>query len=463
MFDGASNASSTLLTSPVDTYPFPLPREPTETLSGDTTSVRSGVSGLSFGLPGSPVSKCNSDFGFPTTHGDLTFKEFASRDSLNYSTIDAFPSSASINLVPSIPSITSDLHLHNFPISNGLPFEPHSVYFSAIEGDLSMSLRSDDGLEPVHETSGSSISALDLCIPSAEEAHHQIFSQENPSPRRRTVRIEVRNDVLQQGAIIQESYTYACKSLPYDAGFRPHAYVDNREHATHGKNHLEAMAEDLCAMAEFMEEEDHVTSRSKSPAIFRKLGGKRLSKLMTFGPLKFKQNSKRFSTQSCAPNPHSPAVFSSVSNFANRSPVTANYPNTSNCIPTTSSPSPPPSYPIPDKKSTSTKKIWSGPRLLSIFVVPKPKIEGRVVPSPKELSMCLPAGENLPPLSPLLSPQMHSAEIPQTDVHGMSYGPSRVASPELPPMSPDPSVLGRKEHRSWLTNIRSPVRRIVPS
>jgi len=321
-----------------------------------------------------------------------------------------------------------------------------------------MSRRSDDGPEPVHEASSSSVSALELCIPSAEEAHYQIFSQENPSPRRRTVRIEVRNNILQQGAIRQESYTYACKSLPYDAGFRPHAYVDNREHATHGKHRLETMTEDFCATGGSTEEEGHVTSRSKLPAIFRKLGGKGLPKLMAFGPLKFKKNSKRFSTQSCGPNPHSPAVFSSVSNITDRSPVTTNYPNDPNCTPTPPPRSRPSSYPILDKKRprSPTKKTRSGPRLLSVFVVPKPKVEGRVTASPKELPMCLPAGENLPPLSPLTSPQMRNAEIPQTDVHGRSYGPSRVASPEFPPRSPDPSISGRKEHRSWLTIIRSP-------
>jgi hypothetical protein len=316
-----------------------------------------------------------------------------------------------------------------------------------------MSQRSDDGPEPAHGTSSSSVSALDLRIPSAEEAHHQIFSQENPSPRRRTVRIEVRNNVLQEGALRQESYTYACKSLPYDAGFRPHAYVDNREHAAHDKHHSEARTEDFYAMEECMEQEDHVTGRSKRPAIFRNLEGKRLSKLIAFGPLKFQKKSKRFSTQPCVPSFHPPAVFSSAPNFADRSPVTANYPNNPNCITT---PPPPPPYLIADKKSTPTKKAWSSPRLLSVFVVPKPKVEGRVVPSPKELPMCLPAGENLPPLPPLTSPQMRSAEISQTDVHGRSYGPSRVASPELRPRSPNPSIFGRKECRSWLTNLRSP-------
>ena len=321
-----------------------------------------------------------------------------------------------------------------------------------------MSRRSDDGPEPVHETSSSSTSALDLFIPSAEEAHHQIFSQENPSPRRRTVRIEVRNDVLQQGAIRQESYTYACKSLPYDAGFRPHAYVDNREHATRDKHHLEAMGEGLYTVEESMEGEDHVTSRSPRMAIFRKLGGKRLSKLMAFSPFGFQKNPKRFSTQSCAPNSHSPTVFSPASSFAERGPLTANHPNNPNCIPIPPPPTPQPSYPIPDdeRPRTPTKKTWSGSRLLSVFVVPKPKVEGRVMPSPKELPMCLPAGENSPPLSPFMSPQMSSAETPQTDVHGRSYGPSRVASPELLPRSPDLSVFGRKERWHWLTNIRSP-------
>ena len=312
-----------------------------------------------------------------------------------------------------------------------------------------MSRSSHDGPEPVHETSSPSMSASDLCIPSAEEAHHQILWQENPSPRRRTVRIEVRNNVFQQGAIRQESFTYACKSLPYDAGFRPHAYVDNREYTTHGKHHLEAMEEDLDTMEESMEE-DHVTEKSKRPTIFRMLTkGKRMPKFVAFGLLRFQKISKRFPTQSCVPDPRFPAASPSVSNFADRSPHLDN----PNYFPTSPPSSPLPSYPTVDKKKHRAlfKKSWSDP--LSMFVVPRPKVEGKVVPSPKELPTCLPADENL---SPLKSPQMRNAEIPQTDVHGKSYGPSRVASPELPPRSPDPSIFRRKKRRPWLTNIRSP-------
>jgi len=321
-----------------------------------------------------------------------------------------------------------------------------------------MSQRSDDEPEAVHETSTTSESASDLCIPTAEEAHHQIFWQENPSPRRPTVRIEVRNNVLQpgeQGLIRQESFTYACKSLPYDAGFRPHAYVDNHEFTTHGKHRPEALLEDLYAMEESTEG-DQVMGKSESPTIFHKfVGGKRMSKLLALGPLKFQKTPKRFSAHSCVTDPRPSVAFSSVRNFTDRSLVITDNPNDPDCPPTLPPLSPSPSPLIPNKKGTRAlfRRTWSGPRPLSIFVVPKPRVEGRVVPSPRELPMYLPPGDNPPPFTPPTSPQMHNAQIPETDVHGRSYGPSRVASPDLSLRCPDPSIFRRKERRSWLTNI----------
>jgi len=323
-----------------------------------------------------------------------------------------------------------------------------------------MSRRSNDGPGHVHETSTSG-SALELCLPTAEEAHHQIFWQENPSPRRPTVRIEVRNNVLQlddQRVMGQESFTYACKSLPYDAGFRPHAYVDNHEYTIHGKHHLEALAEDLYAAEEFMEEEDYVMDKSKRPKVFRKLmEGKRMSKLMALGPLKFQKTPKQFSAHSCVTSSQSPALLFSA-NLADRNTVTADYPDSPNRPPTLPSSSPPPpSSLIPNKKKHRAlfRMAWSGSRPLSMFMIPKPRVEGKVVPSPRELPMSLPAGENPPPFSPT-SPQMHNVRTPGADVHGRSYGPSRVTSPDPPPRCSDPSIFGRKERRSWLTNIRSP-------
>ena len=446
-----SNASSTLLISPIDATTFSPHREPGQGLSGDTTSIRSGVSGFSLGpsTVGSPLFKCDSDFGFPTVGDDLGCRDFAPRESFDRSAVDTFPSS------PSMPSIASDLHLRNLPIIEDQPREPHSVYFSAVEGD-SLASRSDDGPDPIHETSSSSASALDLCIPSAEEAHHQIFWQEHPSPRRRTVRIEVRTNALQEGAIRRESFTYACKSLPYDAGLRPHAYVDNHEHTIHGKHHLEAMEEDLYATEEFTEEEDHVIGKSKRPTIFRKLvEGKRLSKLMGLRPLKFQKSSKPFSAQSHALEPRSPAVFSSISNFADRTPAIPSDPDNPDTLPTPSPPSPPLFHPTPENKKHHFlfKNSWSNPRSLSLFFVPKPKVEGKIVPSPKELPMCLPTDESI---SPLTSPQVPNTEVHQADVHGRLYGPSRVASPDLSPRSPDSPIVGQKQRRSWLANLRSP-------
>ena len=271
--------------------------------------------------------KYDPDFDFSAPQGDLAYKAFSSQDSLNYSVIDGFPSSASINLIPTIPSLMPDLDLQNFPISDGQSLEPHSIYFSTVEDDLSMSRRSDDGPEPGHETSTSCRSASELCIPTAEEAHHQIFWQENPSPRRPTARIEVQSDAFRldrRGRARRESFTYACKALPYDAGLRPHAYVDNREYTIHGKNHLEALAEDLYAMEEFMEE-DHVAGESKRPTIFRKLvDRKRISKLVTLDPIKFRKTPKRYSAHSCATDQQSPTASSSVENFVDQNPVTTN-------------------------------------------------------------------------------------------------------------------------------------------
>jgi len=353
-----------------------------------------------------------------------------------------------------------DLHLQNFS-TDGEPLEPHSIYFSAVEGDLSMSQRSEDGPDPGHETSTSCGSALELCIPTTEEAHHQIFWQENPSPRRPTARIEVQSDSFRldrHGRARRESFTYACKALPYDAGLRPHAYVDNHEYTIHGKNHLEALAEDLYAMEEFMEG-DHVTTESKRPTIFRKfVERKRISKLVTLGPIKFRKAPKRRSVRSHTADPQSPTASSSVENFADRNPVTTNYPVNFNCpSPLTPSSLSSPS-PVPNKKRLRTpfRMTWPGPSPLSMFVLPKPTVEGKVIPSPKELPMDLPASENPPPLSPPMSPHMPNVQFPKTDVHGRSYGPSRIATPDLSSKGSDPLILGRKERWSWLGSIRSP-------
>ena len=278
--------------------------------------------------------------------------------------IDGFPSSASIDLIPTIPSLAPDLHLQNFPTSDEQLLEPHSIYFSAVEGDLSMSRRSEDGPNPGHETSISCRSASELCIPTAEEAHHQIFWQENPSPRRPTARIEVQSDAFRldrQGRARRESFTYACKALPYDPGLRPHAYVDNREYTIHGKNHLEALAEDLYAMEEFMEE-DHVMTESKRPTIFRKfVERKRISKLVTLDPIKLRKAPKRYSVRSCATDSQYQTASSSAENFVDRNPLTTNSPDNFN-HPSPLAPSPSPSSPIPNKKRlrTSFRMTWPG-------------------------------------------------------------------------------------------------------
>ena len=419
----------------------------------NATPIRSGATGL--------PPKYDPDFDFSTPQKDLAYKAFSSHESLNHSVIDGFPSSASINLTPTIPSLTPDLHLQNFPTSDEQLLEPHSIYFSAVEGDLSMSRRSEDGPEPGHETSTTCGSGSELCIPTAEEAHHQIFWQENPSPRRPTARIEVQSDAYRldrQGRARRESFTYACKALPYDAGLRPHAYVDNREYTIHGKNHLEALAEDLYAMEEFMEE-DHVMDESKRPTIFQKFVERKvISKLVTLDPIKFRKIPKRYSDHSYATDHRPPTASSSVENFVDRNPVTTNYPDNFNC-PSPLPPSlPPPSSPIPNKKRLRTpfRMSWSGPRPLSMFVVPKPTVEGKVIPSPKELPMNLPASEDIPPLSPPVSPHMPDVQFSKTDVHGRSYGPSRIATPDLSSKGPDPPILGRKERWSWLSSIRSP-------
>lgn len=261
----------------------------------------------------------------------------------------------------------------------------------------------------------------------------------------------------------RETFTYACESLPYDAGFRPHAYVDNHEHTTHGKHHLEALAEDQYAMDDFMEEEDHATDKLRRPTIFRRLvEGKKISKLIAFGSLRFQKPSHRSSVDSRAGNSQSAALSSSMTNIGNCNPGpfgTDNPPNPSDPSPSLTTSSPPPPYTIPHKKKYRNmfSKTWTGPRPLSMFVIPKPGVEGKLVPSPKELPMCLPVDESPRPLSPPASPQMQHAPAPETDVHGRSYGPSRVASLDIPSKTPDLSNLNRKERRSWLTgNARSP-------
>ena len=459
MFDSASYASSTPPPSPVHALRSPLPREPTDTSLGEAASIRSGITELSFSPTGTPLSKFGSELGLPTFREDLACQEFAPNVPLDHPVLNTCPSSASINVVPPILSIASDLQLNNFPNSDDQPLERHSSYFSAVEGESSLSERSDDGVEPAHEVSTSSGSASDLCVPTAEEAHHQILWQECPAPRRPTVRIEVRNNVFPaQGreTMGRESFTYACESLPYDAGLRPHAYVDNHEHTTNGKHQLEALAEDFYVVDEFMEE-DHIANKSKRPTIFQKLvEGKKMSKLMTLGPLKFQKPPGRFSVDSCATNSQSPAV-SSMEDFTDRDPQISNHLNRPNYTPIPPTSQPPP-YTVPDKKKHRVmfRKTWSGPRPLSMFAIPKPGAEGKLRPLPSELPTCFPAGGSSPPLSPPMLPEARDAQISQTDVLGGSYGPSRVAGPGPSPQISDPPVFVRKERRSWLTNKRSP-------
>lgn len=132
-----------------------------------------------------------------------------------------------------------------------------------------------------HETSASPGPALNWCAPAEEEADDQTLWMESPAPRRPIVRLEVRHDMRRvNGRRLEPSLVYACESLPYNAGFRPHAYVDNYKYATRSKRDLEG---DFYAMDEPMEEEDHDLDKPKGPKIFRRLARKRLSKLIRFG------------------------------------------------------------------------------------------------------------------------------------------------------------------------------------
>ena len=409
-------------------------------MSGNA-SVCSCATGVSFDPHGSPLSKYNSDCGFSTIQEDPACVEFASSKSLNSPVIDGSPPLASTNILPSIPPIASDLQLHNFPMLDGQP-ERNPTYSSATEGDFPAFPRSDDSVEPFHETSSSSGSALDLCIPTAEEAHHQILLQENPAPRRPTVRIVVRNNVLEahgERATRRESFTYTCESLPYDAGLQPHTYVDNHQRTIQGKHHLQALEEDLCATDEFVAE-DPVVGRSKRSTILRRLAeGKMVSKLIAFGPLKSTNPQNRFSVDS-----KPPAVFSLTAGFAGRNPGTATHPNHSDYSPSLTPFSPPPTYTTSNKKRhhTTFQKSWSGPRSLSIFAVPKTEIKGKPASPP------LPNVEPPPP-----PPQRNDAQSHQTDAHGRSCGPSRIMSLEF--SSDLSNVTRRKERMSWLVNARS--------
>lgn len=199
-----------------------------------------------------------------------------------------------------------------------------------------------------------------------------------------------------------------------------------------------------------MEEEDHAVGESKRPTIFRKLVERKgILRSVTLNPIKFRKVPNRHSVQSCVTDPQSLTAFSSAENFSDRSPVIT---NNLNCP----SPLPPSCSPIPNKKRPRAlfRMTWPGPRPLSMFLVPKPGVDGKVVPSPRELPIGLPSGENTP-VSPPTSPQMRDAQIPGTDVHGESYGPSRIAIQDHSPKIPGPSILGRKERLSWLSNIRS--------
>ena len=195
-----------------------------------------------------------------------------------------------------------------------------------------------------HETVTSSESELTLCTSTTEEECNQTLWEEIPAPRRPTARLVIRSvNVIRQadgqGVVARRVLTYDCESLPYSAGLQPHAYVDNHKYATRGKRDL---AEDLYAVDEFMEEEDHAMDESKSPKIFRRLmQKKKVQKFMTFNLPISRRQPTRFPVGSRTTNSQLPAMPSPIASFTNRYPGTANHLTPPNPPPPFS---PPPPY-----------------------------------------------------------------------------------------------------------------------
>ena len=213
-----------------------------------------------------------------------------------------------------------------------------------------------------HETGTSSGSALNRPTPTAQEAHDQTLLEEIPAPHRQIVQLEVRNGngahrSGERGTTAGESFSYRCESLPYTAGLRPHAYVDNHEYATRSKRDL---AEDLFLMDEFTEEEEDGVDKSKRPKFFRRLfQRKKASKLMMpFSLPNSRKSPTPSSVDSRATDPRSPAVSALIADPAGHCPGTANHPTGRLDRPPTPT-SPPPPYSTVSHQPTNLRSSKS--------------------------------------------------------------------------------------------------------
>jgi len=339
---------------------------PTTPLPDDAVSITSRVTRLSFG-PSVPSFSPESPFDSPSIESGSIIDpgwDFSSpvyrhaylhhSSSFESSIIDAFPSSASIKRIPSIPSLSSELQLNNLPnlAASSLLFDPH-VYFNA--GDIPAPSLLDS--IPVVSQTPSLTSLSDPFGHTAQQLHKNMVTTSNPPASRRNGRVVVREHIHVEGQntrMRKDTWTYGCEILPYSAGFRPHLYIDNSERSVSRKKSIAGQDTDDRVEVVSPSAEDEGVRVFRSPAkLMKKLvGGGKVSRFL--GLRGAKKNRGRKGGKGTTRIPPT----SIVSPFLGSVEVIADD-------------LPPPTT----HKAGRVNKKFSVPRPLSMFLVPKPRVE----------------------------------------------------------------------------------------
>jgi hypothetical protein len=439
---------------------LPPLRFPTSSPSDDVLSLSSRVTRLSFGSPFSPDSQFDSistsgsvldpgwNFSSPVyQRAQLPFS-ISSSDS---SVIDPFPSSASVEPIPSIPSISSDFQLNNLPtLPPSVPlFEPRAYsYFTAGDAPISSFFET----LPVISTAPSLDSfteSLASFIPSAQQAHQDMLTAPNPLATNRRAGVIIRDrsymtdsDDTRQGSG-RHPWTYTYKTLPYEAGLRPHAYVDNSETPLGGKRGFGVNGHRgiTGGVGKRASDEGKDSKKPPPPSKLKKLiRGSSISRLLNFHVTRKKllREEKENMPVPASSSPKERPNFTSPGQERRVTPTSLHRGSDDGTATAKASPSTP-------KPGARGSKRFSLPRHLSLFVVPKPRMN--LVESPTIRP------EDSPPLDERLQ-ALRSSARPNAGFSSVERtGEARVGASQAS-VSPPMKVKNRRR-KSWF-NLSSP-------
>lgn len=187
----------------------------------------------------------------------------------------------------------------------------------------------------------------------------------NPPASRRRARIVVREDVTianEEAGSSQrrrkDTWTYACDTLPYEAGFRPHLYVDNSERSLERKGTCKREQADLIVVESPVQGDNDGVCVEKvtrsSSKMMKKLAGVKTSRFWGIKSRKIRSGRKTIGS-SCLSVDGLPSPFLGSDQETTRP---------SHSMPST----PGPTFKAPAKKRFSV-------RPLSLFLLPKPRVD----------------------------------------------------------------------------------------